>query len=278
MLLISFFCRVQYGLGHFRLGDIQTYHLLYEPHNVCLKIVVVQLEKNPPVEKQGEAFSLFLQLMFCLEESIFSVIDLYIPCTKYPLLHVGCPFCNNPNPHIMVEHASRISLSLPSLLCTQGAHQKILPKRSYLPFGDTLKKKHVGKYGRFTVTATKDPIIVCISYYFVFFMCVVGFKECEVFTTFFDKLANTLPVQNIASRLISARIITVGDDEEIRSIARTKEKAMFVLRKVAHSLDASVTESFYKLLTILEEHGSDAGVVAAEIRKELQKNQTGIYT
>ena len=136
--------RIQYGHGHFRLGDIQTYDLLYEPQNFCLKLAVVQLDKNPPVEKQRKAFNAFFQLIVYLEESIFSVMDLYLPSAKCPVLHVGCPFCDNPKPHIMVERVSKISLSLPSLLCTQGAQEKILPKTSYLPFGDFLQQNNIG--------------------------------------------------------------------------------------------------------------------------------------
>ena len=71
-------------------------------------------------------------------------MDLYLPSAKRPVLHVGCPFCDNPKPHIMVERVSKISLSLPSLLCTQGAQEKILPKTSYLPFGDFLQQKNIG--------------------------------------------------------------------------------------------------------------------------------------
>ena len=97
------------------------------------------------MEKQRKALNVFFQLMVYLEESIFSVMDLYIPSAKRPVLHVGCPFCDNPNPHILLEHASKISLSLPSLLCTQGTREEILPKTSYLPFGDILKEKDIGK-------------------------------------------------------------------------------------------------------------------------------------
>ena len=104
-----------------------------------------------------------------------------------------------------------------------------------------------------------------------FFDFLATCKELVVFTNFFDKLANVLQVQNIASQLISTRMITVSDDEEIRSIARSKDKALFVLRKVAHSLKAGVTQSFFTLLVIMEEHGSDAAVVATVIRKEMEK-------
>lgn len=259
-----FFIRIQYGLGHFRLGDFQTYDLLYEPHNFCLKVVVVQLDKSPPVEKIGEAFSTFLQLMSHLEQSIFSVMDLYIPSAKHPVFHVGCPFCDNPNPHIMVECAGKISLNMPSLLCTKGIQHKILPKTSYIPFGDILKQQHVGKCGH---------QYYCQFVVIAFLFYVVGFKEFKVFTSFFDKLANILPTQNIITQLISVNIITIGDSEEIESIARTKEKAIFVLRKVAHSLDAGITESFYKLLTIMGDHKGDARILATEIQQELKKHE-----
>ena len=76
--------------------------------------------------------------MLYLEESIHSVIKLYLPSTKPPVLHVSCPHCNaNANPHIMLEHATKISLNL-RLFCTKtGPHLK-LPWTSYLPFGDEL--------------------------------------------------------------------------------------------------------------------------------------------
>ena len=110
--------------------------------------------------------------------------------------------------------------------------------------------------------------VIMWSYFFAF---LATCKELVVFTKFFDKLAKILPVQNIAPQLISTRIITIGDEEEIASIARSLDKAVFVLRKVAHSLEAGVTRSFLTLLTIMEEHHGDAAVVATDIRKEMEK-------
>lgn len=98
-----------------------------------------------------------------------------------------------------------------------------------------------------------------------------GFKEFEVFTTFYNKLVNILPVKNIAYKLISSKIITYDDEEEIRSITRSKEKASFVLRKIALPLEVGHTQSFYKLLAILEEYGGDAVILSTEIKNELQK-------
>ena len=82
---------------------------------------------------------------------------------------------------------------------------------------------------------------------------------------------NIFPVQNVSHNLISLRMITVDDDEEIKGITRTKDKASFVLKKISRSLEVGLTRSFYKLLTIMEEHGGDAAILATEIQNELVK-------
>ena len=146
--LIFLYClhRIQYGCGHFRLGNLQTYCLLYEPNNFSLKVVVTQLEKQPAHKvKQKEAIKLFFQLMAHLEGSTQSVMKLYIPSAEHPVLHVCCPICVTPIPHIKVGCAKNISSNLSPLLCTREGQQQILPPTSYLPFGDTLEQQEVGK-------------------------------------------------------------------------------------------------------------------------------------
>jgi len=118
---------------------------LYEPNNFSLKVAVTQLEKQPHKMKQKEAIRLFFQLMAYLEGAIHSVMTLYIPSAKHPVLHVCCPVCSDPKPHIKVGRANRISSSLSPLLCTQEGQQQIIPPTSYLPFGDTLEQQEVGK-------------------------------------------------------------------------------------------------------------------------------------
>ena len=130
--------RIQHGLGQFSLNNLQSYCLIYEPHNFTLKLCITQLDKTLSKENKRRAFDSFIELMQYLEESINSVIKLYLPCTKPPVLHVFCTECSDTNPHIMLKQVSRISLSLPILFCTKtGKHLKI-PRTSYLPFGDEL--------------------------------------------------------------------------------------------------------------------------------------------
>ena len=133
-----FYLRIQHGLGQFHLGDSQNYHLIYEANNYCLKVIVTQLNKVLSPQQQATSFELFLELMIYLEESIHSVINLYIPSTKLPLLYVVCPLCDVTTPHILLESARKISLNLPSLCCGEKDKPVIIPQSSYLPFSDTL--------------------------------------------------------------------------------------------------------------------------------------------
>ena len=114
------------------MGKLQSYCLIYEPN---LKLCITQLEKNVNKESQRNAFLLFVELMNYLKKSIHSVIKLYLPSTKPPVLHVLCPYCNaTADPHIMLKEVTLNS----RLHCTKtGPHLK-LPPRSYLPFGDEL--------------------------------------------------------------------------------------------------------------------------------------------
>ena len=103
--------------------------------------------------------------MLYLEESIHSVIKLYLPCTKPPVLHVCCPKCSDTNPHIMLQQVSKISLNLPILFCNKTGKHVILPRTSYLPFGDELDDEQLpGK-------CVKFYMIICIC------TCVVRFSS-----------------------------------------------------------------------------------------------------
>ena len=135
-LLLIVLYRIQYGFGHFSLGDNQDYYLVYEPSTFCLKIIVTQLKKIPQGEM--EAFKLFVSLMIYIERSILSVMESYLPSAKQPVLHVWCPLCDSPDPHIIVKLDKICTLSISTLYCSRKNRKKELPTTSYLPFGDSL--------------------------------------------------------------------------------------------------------------------------------------------
>ena len=86
-----------------------------------------------------------------------------------------------------------------------------------------------------------------------------------MFKASYAKLANVLPVKSLSNQLVSEEIITFDEEEEIASIPTSKEKASFVLRKIARSLEAGITRSYYALLTIMKDHGGDVAVLASQL-------------
>ena len=76
-----------------------------------------------------------------------------------------------------------------------------------------------------------------------------------------------MPTTNISHQLVSAQIITTDDIEEIAAIPRSKEKASYVLRIVARSLEVGMTPSFYALLHIMENYGGDSTTLANDIKR-----------
>ena len=92
-----------------------------------------------------------------------------------------------------------------------------------------------------------------------------GIKELKVFKASYAKLANVLPVKSLSHHLVSNEIITMEEEEEIASIPTSKEQASFVLRKIARSLEAGITYSYYTLLTIMKSHGGDVAVLASQL-------------
>ena len=142
---VLFLFRIQHGLGQFNLGDSQSYHLIYEPNSYCLKVVITQVTKELDLQLQIRGFKLFLELMAYLEDSIHSIMKLYIPSAELPVLHVVCPLCDTANPHIILENARNISLNFPLLCCAEKGAPEALLRSSYLPFGDTLTHQEFSK-------------------------------------------------------------------------------------------------------------------------------------
>ena len=78
-----------------------------------------------------------------------------------------------------------------------------------------------------------------------------------MFKQYYNRLASILPVANILHKLVSVKILSTGDIEEIDKEPRSKVKASFILNKIDGSLEAGAKNSFYDLLDIMEEFGND---------------------
>lgn len=101
-------------------------------------------------------------------------------------------------------------------------------------------------------------------------------KKLEVFTKYYDKFTNVLPIRNISSHFVSAGIMSFEDEEAIQQSTSSSTFSQF-LRNIARSLEAGQTKSFDKLLFIMEKHGGiSCKELVDQIRNELtnfKKNQ-----
>ena len=101
----------------------------------------------------------------------------------------------------------------------------------------------------------------------------------EVFTDYYDKLRNILPVKNLSVHFISEQVINFEEEQVIQQTVEQTQAASTVLRKIAYSLRAGRTESFDKLLTIMRDHGGlSCEELANQMRGELSENTSGTVT
>ena len=101
------------------------------------------------------------------------------------------------------------------------------------------------------------------------FSCTVE-EKLEVFTDYYSKLMSVLPIKTLTSHLVTKRIISFEEEEEIRQAPLQSQSTHLVLKKIASSLQAGLAYSFDELLIIMEEHGNISCVeLANEMRLKL---------
>ena len=79
--------------------------------------------------------------------------------------------------------------------------------------------------------------------------------EHRVFTQHYGRLTSLFH-RSLLPHLIAEGVLLQADLEEIDSASTSEKKAHIVLMKITASLDARLTESFYKLLAIMKSHGN----------------------
>lgn len=111
--------------------------------------------------------------------------------------------------------------------------------------------------------------------------CVYSFTgaviESEVFRKYYVQLVSILPANDLLHQLVATQVINMADVEEIASISTSREKASYLLRIVARSLEAGITTSFYALLDIMENYGNFVTAQAANDIKKMLIEQSGVY-
>ena len=95
-------------------------------------------------------------------------------------------------------------------------------------------------------------------------------RKLEVFTDYYSKLISVLPIKALTSHLVTKRIISFEEEEEIRQTPLETQSSRLVLKKIASSLQAGLAYSFDELLLIMEQFGNISCVeLASEIKLKL---------
>ena len=84
-------------------------------------------------------------------------------------------------------------------------------------------------------------------------------KEKEIFKDHFPNLCNTMvDIDNLLPHFVQENIIQVDDLEEIKAKPRTTDKVEKLLQYISGPLKAGNVKSFHTMLSIMEEHGTQA--------------------
>ena len=95
-------------------------------------------------------------------------------------------------------------------------------------------------------------------------------KEYKIFLHYYGKLALTLPVTILCHHLVTKKVITTSEVEEIHALPTSSRKAVHILRKISASLEAGQTDTFNVFLSVVEEHGNvDSIQLVSDMKKEI---------
>ena len=93
----------------------------------------------------------------------------------------------------------------------------------------------------------------------------------DVFTDHYDNLIEALPVKSLLSKFLKARIIRFSDQDEVLKEETDKERARLFLRHVSLPLETGNTDTFRKMLSVVEKHGGQYAYLAKNIKVDLLK-------
>ena len=99
-----------------------------------------------------------------------------------------------------------------------------------------------------------------------------------MFNENFDRLVKVLPIKSLTPHFVKDEIISFDEEETIMQTIGRSEAARTVLRKIGSSLEAHLTTSFDKLLSIMEQYGGAPCIeLVNEMRQDLPQDITSNY-
>ena len=125
---------IEYGFGQFSLASFQVYRLVYDFKTYQIKLIVSQ--KVGCVDKKELYFSIltsFKELLLNLEQTLYKLMNLYLPSSTRPVVHVSCPHCSSGDPPHVEYMQEEMFLS-----CCTGPVVLEIPQARYIPCGMNL--------------------------------------------------------------------------------------------------------------------------------------------
>ena len=105
-----------------------------------------------------------------------------------------------------------------------------------------------------------------------------GNQKCatyfEVFTDHYATLVEALPVKSLAAKFVSTKIITFSDQDDILKGDTAEERATRFLRHIATPLETGNSETFLKMLDVIDKYGGQYAYLAQNIRRDISKHKT----
>ena len=98
----------------------------------------------------------------------------------------------------------------------------------------------------------------------------------DVFTDHFATLVDALPVKSLVAKFVSAKIITFSDLDEILKGETTDERGFRFLRHIGTHLETGNSETFLKMLDIIDKHGRQYAYLAQNIRRDISKRVANV--
>ena len=95
----------------------------------------------------------------------------------------------------------------------------------------------------------------------------------------YDALSNMLSasITTLTPYFISARILSVSDQEEITALANPNDKALMLLKKISAPLESGFCKSFHNMLSVMRIYGNDDMKDLAQKITALLPNKVGMY-
>ena len=240
-----------------QLGSHQKYYINHCTYDRRESIQLTITAVGDDVDSTREREELINDVTKLLDD----VMKVFMPAAKRPILFVPCPLC--PTLHVSLNDVR----SGDTIFCPLS-DDTMLPTGYYSDIS-TGKLSAMSTKPKISTDQTTGKDNRNVSRKFDETYLIVE-KKLEVFTDYYSKLMSVLPIKTLTSHLVTKRIISFEEEEEITQAPSQSQSTRLVLKKIASSLQAGLVCNFDELLLIMEQYGNlSCTELVSELRQKL---------